>query len=454
MENVDWGPSLVVLAVGLLGGAIAAWRIWTSGRVPSASDTAAATRDLRAKIDVLLRQLRELAATPDKRSPEQLASERYALELEAARVLQALERSDAAAPAPEPAAATIAAPGALGAPPSGDRAALRGFLWGTGTMAAAGLLLFFVSQAAHERREGGTVTGNLPGEEQRPMERASEDHAGIAELEAAVARSPDDVEARLALARAHLGRQDLMAVWNETKAVLERSPGEPRALSYQGLVRLAMGQGELAVQMVEQAMAKRPDFLEGYLHLAIVYARTGRASDAEAAIERAVRRFPEEEAQLRELGSTILRSAPTGASAELSDPHTQIAPPAGVGAGRAPQSPRAAADPEGVSGTIDVVPALRGKVGGVLFVMLRREGTTGGPPLAAKRLVVSSFPIPFQIGAADSMMGEKLPDTFRVEARLDTDGDPASKDPSDPAARRAGVRKGTGDVALVLESAR
>ena len=41
-------------------------------------------RDLEARRDALLQQLRELDDTASKRTPEQLARERYALELQAA----------------------------------------------------------------------------------------------------------------------------------------------------------------------------------------------------------------------------------------------------------------------------------------------------------------------------------------------------------------------------------
>jgi hypothetical protein len=209
-----------------------------------------------------------------------------------------------------------------------------------------------------------------------------------------------------------------------------------------------MGQGDLAAEMVEKALADRPDFLEGYLHLAIVYVRTGRSSDAAATIEDAVRRFPAQEPQLRELWRTIRESAAADSSAETSDPHPPVAPASGGGS--AAQAPPAA-DPEGVSGTVYVAPGLGSHTGGVLFVMLRRDGAEGGPPLAARRIVVSSFPVTFRVGAADSMMGEALPDSLRVEARLDTDGDPTTKPPSDPTARRDGVRKGTSGMTLVLD---
>ena len=68
--------------------------------------------------------------------------------------------------------------------------------------------------------------------------------ADEAQIRAALARNPNDIDAHLDLARLLLARQDMMGVWNETKLVLERSPGNPHALAYQALVRLAMGQGD------------------------------------------------------------------------------------------------------------------------------------------------------------------------------------------------------------------
>lgn len=442
--SVDWVPALVALAVGVVGGGVLAWRVYRSGRAPSPASEALVARDLRAKTDALLAQLRELEDTAAKRSPEQLARERYTLELEAARALRDLERVPApAAAAPEVAAAAPAASRDAAPAAGGDGRALRGFLWGTGTMVVLGLMLVYVSRSANERREGGSVTGNLPGEERG----GAGENPELARLEAAVVRSPGDVETRLLLARRYLAQQDLMAVWNHTKAVLEIVPGEPRALGYQALVRLAMGQGDLAEQMLKQALAERPDFLEGYLHLAIVYAQTGKAQQAEEVIAGAMRQFPGQEETLRRLRDEIRAVAGQEPPAELRDPHAGIAPPP---AAVPPAAASAAAD--GIRGTIDLAPGLAGP--GVVFVVLREAGTSGGPPLAARRIDATRFPVPFEIGPADSMMGGELPEELLVEARLDRDGDAASRDPSDPLARRDGVRKGSSGVALVLEAPR
>jgi len=82
------------------------------------------------------------------------------------------------------------------------------------------------------------------------------------ELQAALARNPDDLDAHLALARLYVGRENWMGVWNETARVLERAPGNPPALAYQSLVRLAMGQTDVAVGMLTKALAADPDLID------------------------------------------------------------------------------------------------------------------------------------------------------------------------------------------------
>ena len=89
-SEVQWQPALVVLVSGLVLGALLVWWVRRRGG-PAAAVTPEAPslelRDLDGRVAVLLRQLRELDDAATKRTPEQLARERYALELEAARAL-------------------------------------------------------------------------------------------------------------------------------------------------------------------------------------------------------------------------------------------------------------------------------------------------------------------------------------------------------------------------------
>lgn len=444
---VEWIPSLVVLVVALVAGALLAWRFAGRGRsVPLSSEPPVETRDLVAKREALMTQLREIDDTAAKDDPAHLARERYELELAAAQVLLELDEQAPVAPAPaqeEP------------RPPAGDSPALKGFLWGTGTMVLVGLLLYFVAQQAAPRGEGGSVTGGGMGSQNASGSTSPEEARAKATLD----RNPEDLEARLELARAYLGRQDLMGVWNETQFILARDPANPRATSYQALVRLAMGQADMALEMLKKAQAQSPDFMDGYVHIALVYLRLGRPKDAEAAIAEAVRRFPERKELLRKAldQMTAAATALEPVSPGEPDPHAGVGMPGETEApkpGAATASDRAAPATTGpaVRGTVHLDASVGGAVaqGAVVYVMVRPAGAAGGPPLAVKRLVASGFPLSFEIGSADSMTGDELPAEVLVEARLDDDGDAASKSPQDPQARQDRVKLGATGVQLIL----
>jgi tetratricopeptide (TPR) repeat protein len=425
--GVDWLPGLVVLAAGLLAGYVLVRRL-RGAPVAAVAPAAREHRDLEARRDALVDQLRELPETST------VADERRRLEHEAARVLRDMDRLlTAPRRAPTEAAAPVAAP----APNAG----LRGFLWGVGSAAAIALLILFVSRSAAPREEGGSLTGDIPGAGATPANADGE----MAQLQAAVERNPDDVPARIALARGALARQDLMTVFQQTKAVLDKQPDHAQALSYQALVRLAMNQPDLAEQMLKRALAADPDLLEGYVHMSLVHLRQGRRDDARRDIEEAARRSPEHAERLRSLWTQMSAQAeaePPGPAGE--DPHANV-PEAGTSA---PAAPRAGTG--GLSGLIELGPGLAAPRGAVVFVTVRPAGAVAGPPVAVKRLSSETFPLAFEVGAADSMMGQELPERVRVDVRVDGDGDPLTRDPADPAASADGVALGTSGLRLTL----
>jgi cytochrome c-type biogenesis protein CcmH len=121
--------------------------------------------------------------------------------------------------------------------------------------------------------------------------------------------------------------------------------------------------------------------------------------------------------------------------------------------GRQPSPSEAAgAGAKGIAGVIELPAALASRVGpgAIVFVTVRETGTTGGPPVAVKRLPAASFPLPFAVGPGDSMMGQPIPAHARVEARVDSDGDPLTRAPNDPSAHLDDVAAGTSGLRLVL----
>jgi tetratricopeptide (TPR) repeat protein len=445
MENVAWAPALLALGAGLAGGAALAWLLRATRTVPPAEEAAAAARrDLEAHRDTLLDQLRELEDIGGGRDPVLLARERERLELRAAGVLAELDKQKPAAKARAAQPAAAAAPPAVPTAAEARRAARRGFAWGIGSAVAIGGLMLWVSGAVKPRGANGQLTGELPARSGPMGAPAQAEEAGpdpeLARLEQVVASNPDDLDARMELTQAYLGRSELMQVWEQTKEVLKRSPGHPRAMSYQALVRLAMGQADAAEQQLKQAMAAAPDLLEPRLHLTLVYLRTGRAKEANAVLDEAERRFPTQKAGLERLRREMMAAqAQADAEAVAQGGGGIDHPPAGAAA----SGPR-------VSGQIDLDPA-RGAApaGAIVFVTARAAGQTEGPPVAVKRLP-AAFPLQFTLGSEDSMMGQELPPQLRVEARLDSDGDPLTRPPSDPSARLDGVRLGQDGLRLHL----
>ena len=85
---VAWGWPLAALVAGVVFGS---WLVWRMRRAPQQAAAPAVPlelRDLDGRLDVLILQLRELQDLAAKRNPEQLARERYALELQAAEVMR------------------------------------------------------------------------------------------------------------------------------------------------------------------------------------------------------------------------------------------------------------------------------------------------------------------------------------------------------------------------------
>jgi hypothetical protein len=90
----------------------------------------------------------------------------------------------------------------------------------------------------------------------------------------------------------------------------------------------------------------------------------------------------------------------------------------------------------------------------VLFVIARSTGT--GPPLAVKRMPAGPFPLDFEIGPGDVMIeGRPFTGPIQLSARIDADGDPASRGPTDLAGiADATVEPGASGVEIVLTRVR
>jgi len=120
---------------------------------------------------------------------------------------------------------------------------------------------------------------------------------------------------------------------------------------------------------------------------------------------------------------------------EGADRAARNAGPPGIPDAPDPQGGRgmaASAEAPPIRGVVEVAPELAGRVpgGGVLFLIARSGG--GGPPLAVVRVADPSFPLTFEIGPGNRMIPSiPFAGELTLTARLDQDGDAASRAPGD-----------------------
>jgi tetratricopeptide (TPR) repeat protein len=415
-EPTDWTSAIAILAGGVILGMLVVY--FFSRRKSSSPNVLPDTevKDLEAKRDALVAQLRVL--------DDENVEERTRLEAETADVLRKLDNQ-----------VSIAAPREEATPSLSMNSTIKGFLWGAGSVAALAGLAYFVMNQATPREEGGTVTGNTPMVQQQ-QQATPQKNPMVAQLEAAVKSDPNNLQLRNDLAQAYLETDNLMAVFEQTKFVLEKSPNDSRALTYHALVRMAMGEAEEATAMLQAATKSNPKNLDSWVSLAWVYAQQNKMKEAEAMIAAAAQHSPNDKARLDDVFRQM-KAAAVGTSAESAQTASGDLP-----AGHPPVD-----GAKSITVTLDLDPAAAQKTG-VLFVIARNP--MGGPPYAVKRVQAPSFPITFDFGSADSMMGQPLPDKFRLEARLDSDGNAATKPPTDPSATQDDVVVGT-SVRLALK---
>lgn len=296
--QTDWLSALVILAAGLVLGLLFFYSSKRRNARTPIGEADPLRGDLEARRDALVEQLRDPALSGD---------ERQRLEVETAEVLRKLDDVSGLSP--------TSSEGAVMERPLNPAtnhvlaAAMKGFMWGVTTFAVLGGLGFFVMQQWAPRTKGGAPTDPAARKQQSP-ERSD---ATIQQLEAKIRRDPKNLHFRNDLAQAQLERDNLMAVFEVTKVVLDQRPEDSRALTLQAVVRAAMGDAELATTMLKRAARSDPKNLDARVALAWVYAQNDRIQDAQETIAAALKEFPAEKAMLDQILQQMKTQLATGA---------------------------------------------------------------------------------------------------------------------------------------------
>jgi tetratricopeptide (TPR) repeat protein len=426
----EWLPLIAVLVLGLVSGLAAALLLRRSptGDVASDADHSLALADLERRRDNLYARLRS--------SEDEADLER--LEISAARVLRDIDRLQTQSPGlvsqkppavgeePEvaatggPAAATSQAVGTSGGHPM-----LVGFLAGGAMVALIGVLIFWALNDAQPdpnatpQRSGAMMDEDHP---TSPLPPAVQQQIDV--LRAQLDANPTDLMAYKQLALALLSAEQYFEAFEMAQRILASFPDDPDGLYISGMVRITMGQSELAMEQLDRVLEQYPNHVLAMTGRGMVFMSTGDLEAAALVFERALAAAGGRHPDLEQLLAAARQGEARSASSERAAPA-----PAKPGPSIPPPSaaPSVAADSYGVR--VELASGLSAPPSATLFVFLRDEA--GGPPSAVRRIQSPSFPLEVTLGPDQTMLGRPMPTSGMLSVRLDADGSASTHDESD-----------------------
>ncbi|PKN57466.1 MAG: hypothetical protein CVU56_10725 [Deltaproteobacteria bacterium HGW-Deltaproteobacteria-14] len=477
--------ALVVLVAGLLSGfALSAITRRRDGAPADDGGAAARLAELEARRAQLMEQLRLVGI--DAAAP----GERATLERQAAEVLRELDgltrAASPAAPAAPVAPAAPAAPAAAhvaAAPapaPARPRAAastglppqLIGALKGGVVVGIAFLLYTTLSNQTAPRQPGGSITGNDavapmstpsaatgaatgmggggsdPGAGQQAGSLAPQETPRLSSARAELEAHPDSREAKVALGWALVEAGGWIDVYHLADELVAANASDPDGLALAVAVRVAMGQREGLAPLVDQALMEYPEHAMLLAFRGRIAQLTGDAEGKASFFAKALAAAADKAEMQRLIAAFEVAGVPTSRH-----PGPGAAPaPVEAAGGR---DDGTAAFEGGVSGTVTLAAGVSPPPGAVLFLIARTPGGNGGPPTATRKIVSPTFPRAFTLGPADVMMGGPFPDAVTIQARLDSDGNPMTREATDlVAAWPDEVRPGQRGIVLELAPSR
>lgn len=436
----DWGLPLAVLGAGLaLGGALfGLFRDRDTGAVDAQARRAAA----EAAHVVALEGLRAHDAMRDRMRPAMWERERERLLARGAAALRALDD------APLPVATAVAEPDLDAARIAAARERMGPVAFDAAVAAGGDPLALARALAPAQPRgmapewRGAFIALACVGIVAALVAFARSDEAprrddamappgavdARTEIEARLAANPKDVDALNDLTDVAIRTQDMSAALEANKRAIEAAPTDPTARTLKGVLAATVGMYDNALARFDEVLATHPDHMDALVYKGLVALEMGRADLAVEALTRATALRPSD----AELAGLLLRAK----------------------GGAAPSPPPQGAAGEIVlSGSVALADGVVPVGGATLYVSVRDPA--GGPPLAAvRRPLPASFPTTFEVRTSDAIaMGgapRPFPAVLDLTVRIDVDGNPMTKDPSEPAFAQRGVAKGSTDVVALL----
>ncbi len=283
----------LAIAAGVLAGM--AGVAFSSARRDPAEDERTWEDDLDWSRRFLLERARELDADKEKLDTKRYHELRSEIERELADILkEAARRNQVKEEAahrgePSPSDRTSGGGGGLS-----TRPVLAGALWGAGTVAFLGALIWALTSGMTPRRD--TMTGGVPdagpasgmGTAPTPSPGGGPalggaDAAQLEVLRAEVSARPEDLDAALRLSHALLGIQQFGEAESLNNKVLAARPEDAEAKVHAALLLSARGEVAKGIEGLEKVLAGHPDHLEALLFRGMMAMQAGDREGAKKA---------------------------------------------------------------------------------------------------------------------------------------------------------------------------
>ena len=267
---------------------------------------------------------------------------------------------------------------------------LFGYLGGTFLFFA--LVGFLISKYSAPRQEGGIMTGGqMPETPAIDWNQLRQDRIDAANK--VLETAPDNIEALNMLTYDALLVRDMTASMENMEKVRTLNPEDPDFMVHLAMLQMTVGMYERAATGFEKALEERPGYAKAKLWKGYMLISMEKKEEAKVVLDSITTEldWPEEEILLRSL------------KAELSAP------------------------PAMITGTVSLSEGVESPAG-ILFIIAKRAAVGGGPPVAVKRIPNPVFPLSFDLGKSDMVMGGQWPDTVFLSARIDIDGNAMTKE--------------------------
>jgi len=262
--------------------------------------------------------------------------------------------------------------------------------------------------------------------------------SGMAGMEMG-ASSSTNISSLLTQGRDAFERQQWSQAIEALKKALAMDPNHPEAHTYMGLILAQTGHADGALMAFDRALSSNPNFPLALWGKGMVFYQTKQdLSGARQTLEKLVSLLPpgddrnEIQKTLTEIAQLLTGQTEGSKIAKTETSQGQI------------------------RGTIFLDPNLRAKLdnNAILFVVARSADSPAGPPLAVKRIQRPVFPVSYALRQENVMIAAAtLGGKVNVSARLDRDGNPATREPGDLAGQyeKNPIEVGSKGVDIIID---